>query len=795
MTDQLLSFPQDRFDRQVLPMRGESWRIGHRAGGLLAAALALAVGSLARADLGEQGEQEESLFAVARRAVAQGLTRKSRMLGFSVIKRSFKETPAEGAILIGFDLGLGKSLKQREVIYALRPIYLTAEGETTSRDYGLFDGDDNYPSKKKARRGGVTRTVQVKARSGYAVGGISLRTGVNIHSLSVTFMRIRGRRLDPRDSYTSGEVGTWTWGRVSSVKGSGAPVVGVFGNRDGKRVLALGLIYLRVAGAPAEAAPARPRRPKPTEPEADKEEPAKDPVPPPQPPPDRKDPPANPAAAAEKPAPRAAPKEAGGTNWLPYLVFGGVAVVIFPLLLLVCGRKKQEDDPEALAAYPSPPRPARTSRTVSSDTPNTSPVPDQGTTPAPVDSTAFRATIPADEVMPTPQVPEEPLDAVLLLDPDRQPDSDRAQDTTPVPVDRTAAAATIPADEVLPTSQIPEAPLRHAPKTGPVSDQVSVPGTVDQSAFRATIPAEAVVPTPQVPEEPLDAVLLDAVRQLDPGPQEPLEARLLDPGLETSVQSGPPKALPPVVLLATSPPPQVKGKGKGVCPNCSLGIKWEAGRPWCPHCGADLNAPPKSGTPAAPPIKPLLAPAILRGSADVQEVRAPQPPFFQVRCGRLLRVYVLPDELLLIEAGSGKDHQQMQSGWVFMGGLIGGLIAGALADQSKEKDRARQWQLDTADTDELIRVASWQHGNVRAPAGGLCDVRIEPTTCWQRWFVNPKSAGWLHLGHRECGQFRLEFLDPAEVRRAIDLLSALLGERLAINVVWDYAGKRYVRKP
>ena len=75
-------------------------------------------------------------------------------------------------------------------VYALRPLYLTADGEVSSEEHGLFR-DRRTP--KKVFKTRVVRTVRVQARPGYAVGGITVRSGLNINGLSLTFMKINGR--------------------------------------------------------------------------------------------------------------------------------------------------------------------------------------------------------------------------------------------------------------------------------------------------------------------------------------------------------------------------------------------------------------------------------------------------------------------------------------------------------------------------------------------------------------------------------------------------------------------------
>ena len=54
------------------------------------------------------------------------------------------------------------------------------------------------------------RSLRVSAGPGYAVGAMKLRTSIGINGMSLTFMRIKGERLDPQQSYASAWIGSDT---------------------------------------------------------------------------------------------------------------------------------------------------------------------------------------------------------------------------------------------------------------------------------------------------------------------------------------------------------------------------------------------------------------------------------------------------------------------------------------------------------------------------------------------------------------------------------------------------------
>ncbi|HEV3118614.1 MAG TPA: hypothetical protein VGY58_16305, partial [Gemmataceae bacterium] len=190
----------------------------------------------------DPGDGEARLFAAASAAVANNRIAKTEAAGFTLQKTPFSETPAEGGVLVGFDIALGKFVRD-ETIVGLRPIYRTARGEVATQEYGPFRSADSGGNKKFPRNQAI-RTLRVTANPSYAVGAIALRTAIGIRGMSLTFMRVQGEALDSQQSYTSAWIGSDTGGREASLNCGGAPVVGAFGNQDEQRVLALGLIYI-----------------------------------------------------------------------------------------------------------------------------------------------------------------------------------------------------------------------------------------------------------------------------------------------------------------------------------------------------------------------------------------------------------------------------------------------------------------------------------------------------------------------------------------------------------------------
>jgi hypothetical protein len=321
-----------------------------------------------------------AIFSAAEAAVAARRLESSKPLGFHNRSGLFREVPADGAVLVGFDCGVGK-FGDIETVYALRAVYMTAHGETSGQEHGLFYGQRKVG--KRTHKSKVVRRVRVMARPGYAVGGVTIRSGLNINGLSLTFMRVVGGWLDPAQSYESEWVGDRTGGGEASLERLGAPVVGIHGSQDVEHVSSLGLIYITeppvVAQAPprteqpappprvevplvpaappappkeerAQAPPAAPKEEKQAEgpaapnPARDEDRPWPEPKP---------KAPARRVAQAEPAEPAPEPPAAEGADWLPFVGFAAVLVPAFCLVLFVTlGRKKPAPAPERRAAPP-----------------------------------------------------------------------------------------------------------------------------------------------------------------------------------------------------------------------------------------------------------------------------------------------------------------------------------------------------------------------------------------------------------------------------------------------------------
>lgn len=160
-------------------------------------------------------------------ALASQSFRPSPIQGGAIGSNQFSEIPPDGAILIGFRVGVIPG-SNGPVVGFIQPIYNTPHGEL------LGQGVGNRPD-----------TLSIaKAPEGYAVSGIKVRGTGELDSLWVYYMKINGGLLDPKTELVAGPIGNAAPGDAPKIDGHGIPAIGITGRADNQQGnLALGLIF------------------------------------------------------------------------------------------------------------------------------------------------------------------------------------------------------------------------------------------------------------------------------------------------------------------------------------------------------------------------------------------------------------------------------------------------------------------------------------------------------------------------------------------------------------------------
>jgi serine/threonine protein kinase len=168
-------------------------------------------------------------FVSIQAGIRQHKYTQTKVAGGAFAPLHFEDVPPEGGVLIGFEVGLGAN---GNIVDYLRPIYVTAEGEKLGALCGRPAG----------------QAFTVKAKPGFAVGGMTIHGGGLLDGFSITFMRIDRKGLAKDGSYNSDWIGG-PGGGEEVVAGDGSWVIGICGrkmeDRENNKPGGLGLVVLR----------------------------------------------------------------------------------------------------------------------------------------------------------------------------------------------------------------------------------------------------------------------------------------------------------------------------------------------------------------------------------------------------------------------------------------------------------------------------------------------------------------------------------------------------------------------
>jgi hypothetical protein len=182
----------------------------------------------------------DELFAAVRAAVRSRETEDLTPQGGFATQKAYREAAPSGGVLVGFHYTTRLFNNDHLVMDFLQPIYLTPTGEKLGKPYG------KVPAKYQT----------VKARTGYAVGGLKIRGGGLLEGMGVTFLRIKGKSLSPAEKYESPWLGRVLDARAIQfmplMGGDGRAAVGILGTLDdggfGDRDIGIRTIGLVLAG-------------------------------------------------------------------------------------------------------------------------------------------------------------------------------------------------------------------------------------------------------------------------------------------------------------------------------------------------------------------------------------------------------------------------------------------------------------------------------------------------------------------------------------------------------------------
>ena len=167
---------------------------------------------------------------------------------------------------------------------------------------------------------------------------------------------------------------------------------------------------------------------------------------------------------------------------------------------------------------------------------------------------------------------------------------------------------------------------------------------------------------------------------------------------------------------------------------------------------------------------------------------------FACKRNRLYRIYVRPDELVAVWAGSGMEGIAGAHGGAGQFGLIGALI-GLLIAKALDPSKKNATRKEILDTTPLEQLRGDDPRNLRAPIDGFEEVRIGPRSGWHAAnYSDHDHKALLTFRHKTFGKFQLGIASVEDVKIAIEELPRVLGEVCRIEIEWCEYELKYVKR-
>jgi hypothetical protein len=171
-----------------------------------------------------------AIWTHVRSSIAGARTNDLHPAGGFTGDKEYRDVSPTGGLLVGLKYTMKSVRDDLELVESVRPIYLPAEGEREGETHGT--------------RGREASTL--KAKQGYAVGTIRVRSGGGWEGFQLVYMKIGKAGLDPSDSYDSEWAGPVVPDRGAHTVGEGKMAVGIHGRyvRNADSVGSIGLIVV-----------------------------------------------------------------------------------------------------------------------------------------------------------------------------------------------------------------------------------------------------------------------------------------------------------------------------------------------------------------------------------------------------------------------------------------------------------------------------------------------------------------------------------------------------------------------
>jgi hypothetical protein len=155
-----------------------------------------------------------SLYARVRQAVLENKTEETDRLGLGDI--AYEDVPDDGSIMVGMAVTYAPFFNH-QIIKSVQAVYQAPNGRR-------YDGPVCGTPTGVGER--------VVAKEGYAIGGATIRSGMGIDAMQLTFMEIGAEALNPNKTYLSKWLGMNGGSYAKTFVNDGRPIIGIAGMRS-----------------------------------------------------------------------------------------------------------------------------------------------------------------------------------------------------------------------------------------------------------------------------------------------------------------------------------------------------------------------------------------------------------------------------------------------------------------------------------------------------------------------------------------------------------------------------------
>jgi len=152
-----------------------------------------------------------SLYDRVRQAVLENKTEETERLGMGDV--AYQNVPNDGLIMVGMAVTYVPQFTHH-VIKSVRPIYQRPDGT-------------RYDGPVCGRPTGISE--RVVAKEGYAIGAATIKAGMGIDGMQLTYMEIGPDGLNPNKTYLSKWLGGYGGADARTFVNDGRPIVGIAG--------------------------------------------------------------------------------------------------------------------------------------------------------------------------------------------------------------------------------------------------------------------------------------------------------------------------------------------------------------------------------------------------------------------------------------------------------------------------------------------------------------------------------------------------------------------------------------